>query len=102
MGPQGLVRGGIPASLSAGRRVSLDLATGDRLEGTLLLHEAPAVIAMTVENLGDALFRFELFRAAGQLEASLWLAAWDRTTAQLAPIQAHCDELMAMLFPAGS
>ena len=98
MGPQGLVRGGMPAGVSPGRRVSLDLATGDRLEGTLLLLEAPAVIAMTVENLGDALFRFELFRAAGQLEGSLWLAAWDRATPELAPLQARWDELMVQLF----
>ncbi len=98
-GPEGLIRGGLRAGVRTGGRCGVELASGDRFDGVVELLDPPAVFAMRVENLDGALFRFELFRAGGQLEGSLWLASWSQTAAQLAPLQSRLEELMARIFP---
>jgi uncharacterized protein YndB with AHSA1/START domain len=65
-------------NLEPGDRYAITTSHGDRLEGEVLLAQAPTEFAGTVENLGHALMRFgiETCTRTGRPEASFWLSTW--------------------------
>ncbi len=98
-GPEGIVRGGVPRGLSAGQEWAFTLATGERIEGIVLSHDPPAQLATTARNMGDGLWRIELFTSAGTRQASLWLSVWARPASELKPVEARWAALLARLLP---
>jgi len=98
-GNGGLFASGSVTGLGAGDRCSLTMATGERLEGRVILNAPPLEFAATVESLGDAMFRFGYENCGGGPVAHLWLSLWDRPQADARAIEARWRGLMTRLFP---
>ena len=71
----GFVREGLSAGLAPGSRYRATLASGEAVEGTVLIHEPPD-FAGTVDGFNNGLFRLGYDICAGGPEATVWLSAW--------------------------
>jgi uncharacterized protein YndB with AHSA1/START domain len=81
LGPQGVVREGGIDGLGEGDRYRAVAATGDVLEGRVVVNDPPYEFAGTVEALNDALVSVRTHEAGGPLptdghEAGLFVSTW--------------------------
>ncbi len=76
-GRGGLVRDGKLDGLRAGDPYRLTLASGETVEGRVLINRPPTDFAGTAENWGDGLFRIGYETGMGSPEANLWLSTWN-------------------------
>jgi len=82
--------------LVEGDRYSLSFADGPTFAGQVLDCRPPSQFAGTVDDLGDAIFRIEVF--AG--EPHLWLAVWGAGREALAPFEMRWRAAMQRVFAA--
>ena len=76
-GRGGLVREGRLGGLHPGDRYRLTLASGDTVEGEVLINRPPTDFAGTVDNWNDGLLRIGFETGMAQPEAHLWLSTWN-------------------------
>jgi uncharacterized protein YndB with AHSA1/START domain len=84
-----------PRGLAEGERYRLPVGGGEVFEGSVLDCRPPRQFAGTVDGLGDALFRVEVYAA----RANLWIAQWRGDAGALERIEARWRRMLAELFP---
>jgi hypothetical protein len=95
MGPEGLLGAGLLEDAKEGDDYSIRTATGDGLEGVVLIHDPPKQFAVTVTNWSDSLFRIYLVEAVtGVLEANLWLGTYRMPRADVAAFEQRWKSLL--------
>jgi len=95
MGPEGLLGAGLLEHAKEGDDYSIRTATGDGLEGVVLIHDPPKQFAVTVTNWSDSLFRIYLVEAVtGVLEANLWLGTYRMPRADVAAFEQRWKSLL--------
>lgn len=94
MGGKGLFSEGSLDGLGAGDRYAVTLSTGQRLEGTVLIHTPMADFAGTVENLSNGIFRLGFEECFGVPQVQLWLSTWGETTVESKAIQQRWREAL--------
>src|ERR1700722_5487423 len=84
MGCAGLLGAGSLGGAKEGDQFSICTATGDFMEGVILIHDPPKQFAVTVANRNDSLFRVYLVEGVtGVLEANLWLGTYGRPQSEI-------------------
>jgi len=95
--PAAVVTSGYRHDLTAGDTCTIALATGDVIEGRVVFAKPGRQLLVEAHNLGDALFRLSLDRAAGQVFAQIWLSAWTLPTNDVDAFAARTRSLLASL-----
>lgn len=98
MHPEGLVRLAGSTSLEVGRPVQLSLASGDRIEGTVVQYQPPTDFAWTAENLNRGLMRAGCENCGEGPEGYIWVSLWDYPKDQAASLENRLQEALTRLF----
>ena len=98
MSPQGILKEGSLGSPSEGDRYKITTASGDPLEGVVLMMKHPTDFAGTVENMDDSLLRIMFEECFGHPEAQMWLATWGMPEAQVREIEKRWTDLLITLY----
>lgn len=84
--------------LREGEYYSIRAATGDRLEGRVLIYDPPKQLAVTLTNWNDSLFRVYLVEnISGAVEANLWLGAYGILPAQVEAFGSRWKQLLEQI-----
>jgi len=84
----------------AGLPYRVRFGDGDALSGETLLTTPGRVFAGTARELGDGLFRIEIYRAGGRTSASCWISTWDPGVGALRPRAEAAKSLLESALPA--
>lgn len=98
MSQQGILETGTLGGLREGDRYSLQLKSGDRFEGTVIVNDT-IDFAGTVANKGDAMLRVMVENCFGEQEAHLWFASWTLPQADMKGIETRLREALAKAWP---
>ncbi len=95
----GLIRTPLPAGIGAGDPVHLELSTGDRFDGRMLLHAPPQELVLTLDNWNDGLCRLGVESCAGATFAHVWVSLWDVPEQRALDLDRRLEEALTRLFP---
>jgi uncharacterized protein YndB with AHSA1/START domain len=99
LGPQGLVAWTPPASLNPGDPVRLSLATGDRIEGTVVQYLPPTDFAFTADNLNQGLIRVGYERCGGpNPQAHVFVSLWGVPEDQVGALKGRMQAALGRIF----
>jgi uncharacterized protein YndB with AHSA1/START domain len=87
--------------LRSGDRYSFRTAGDDKFEGVLHVFNPPFDFYGTVENLGNAILRTNVFGFQGRRDVHLWISTYDVPQGELDALRRHWQKLLAGLFPEG-
>jgi uncharacterized protein YndB with AHSA1/START domain len=76
VGPEGIIRNPSVLNLRAGDRYSTQLATGDRIEGTVVATMPGRGFQVTVDGWNNALYRLWIDRAGNEATVNSWLSTY--------------------------
>lgn len=76
-------------------RYQATTATGDTLAGTVEVCDPPRLLVATVDGLGDALFRMELWGRPPAAEATIWLSVYGMPAADIHALEAAWQTSLA-------
>jgi uncharacterized protein YndB with AHSA1/START domain len=93
-GEKGFVRAGWSPSLRVGQRCRIELATGDVVEGQVVVNAPPLEFAATAENGLRGLFRFGFERGHGVQIAHAWFESWSMEEPPFAALEARCTDAL--------
>ena len=96
--PAGLVAEGNTAWLHGGDHVSLQLTTGDRIEGEVVFAHAARQIVVADRNLDGALVRLSVDRAAGEAMVSVWVSHWGKDSSRAKALTSRAQEALDLAF----
>lgn len=99
MSPQALLREGTLENLKAGDRYRIKTATGDILEGTVLVYNPPKDFTASAENLNNSLFRVLLDDCGLGAQAVLWLSAYGPPQNEVDAYGQRWQTLLSTVFP---
>jgi uncharacterized protein YndB with AHSA1/START domain len=107
LGGEGLTREGRIEGLKEGDRYRVTAATGDVLEGRVLVNDPPYEFSGTLEGLNDGLIAIRTHDVAGPepkdgYAASVWLSAWEVPQPELEALGARWKKLLDGLAASGS
>jgi uncharacterized protein YndB with AHSA1/START domain len=94
----GLLREGSVPETEEGRPYSFTMATGERIEGRVLVHPQPREFGGTVEKMDDAIFRTGYEFCGNRWEAMIWLSSWTRSEGEIRDIEGRWQGLLEGLF----
>lgn len=93
--PDGFLRHRSLDDAEPGQPVSFELASGDRLTGSVLMAAPPRELAFHVDNLNHGLFRVAVEYFFGQPEAVAWLSVWDCPNVEIAALKGRLARALA-------
>lgn len=99
LGSGGLVVEGELSGLAAGDSYRVLTAQGDELSGTVQLRDPSRQLAVTVDELDDALLRIAEEEMADAAELQLFLCAWDVDVDEIAALEKRWQRLLDDLLP---
>ncbi len=97
-GANGLAREGSLASLREGDHYAIVAATGEGLQGTVLLFEPPMVFCASVENLNNAFLSVHLIELGGPRQVWVWLSTYGLPQTEVEAFQTRWTKLLEALF----
>lgn len=100
MGPGGLLREGNLGQLREGKPYNITAATGDTLQGEVVVLRPPREFAATVENLNNSLMRVALDRCGQQPEAWIFLETFGLPEEEVTAFRNRWQKLLGDIFPA--
>jgi uncharacterized protein YndB with AHSA1/START domain len=80
-----------------GELATLQLATGERISGSVVTHEAPRAFGMIAED--SSIFRLAVDLCGGTLEAGVWIEAWGESAALVEDHKRRWSAALAKAFP---
>jgi uncharacterized protein YndB with AHSA1/START domain len=98
----GVIGSGDVAWLHGGDRCAFSLTTGDPVEGRVVFAHPGRQLLVSAENLGDALFRLSLDRAAGRSMVQVWLSTWAGSRADAQGFQTRAQAAIDRMLAIGS
>lgn len=96
--PEGVIRGADFAALRPGDPVQFELASGDRVQGKLVLHQPPHDVACTVGNWSEGLLRAGFEDCMGGPEAHIWVSLWGYPKDRADALEKRLKEALAGAF----
>lgn len=98
LAPDGMVRAEGLDEAQPGDPVDFELASGDRIQGSVLSSNPPREIACYADNLDGGLFRFGFETCWGQPEAVLWVSVWDYPEDKVEALRGRLKNALASTF----
>jgi len=97
-GPDGLLTTGSIAGLEPGAPYSLTAFDGTHVRGRVLVNEAGAQFAGTIDDLNNACFRVESFAHGEMQEVNVFIATWDVPEDQVHELESRWQERLEQLY----
>jgi uncharacterized protein YndB with AHSA1/START domain len=99
MSPQALLHEGSLEKLREGDHYRITAATGDTLEGSVMVHNPPRDFTASAENLNNSLFRILLDDCGVGPQAVVWLSAYGPQQSEVDAFQNRWQSLLRTIFP---
>ncbi len=103
MGPKGICgEGGSVAGLKPGDTFKWTMASGDPLEGRVVIHNSPQDFAAVITNLNDAYLRVRADHPCdgGELnDLHLWLSTYELPETEMKALESRMDAMLDAIVP---